>query len=87
MHHHERYDGRGFPHGLQGADNSIHSYAASFAIAFDRIFNKRPDYNDMQFDFVMRELLRDRGAFSPDVVEIAKKCRYEIINYYKSLAV
>ena len=87
MHHHERYDGRGFPHGLQGGDNSIHSYTASFAIAFDRIFNKRPDYNDMQFDFVMRELLRDRGAFSPDVVEIAKKCRYEIINYYKSLSV
>lgn len=87
MHHHERYDGRGFPHGLQGGDNSIHSSTASFAIAFDRIFNKRPDYNDMQFDFVLRELLRDRGAFSPDVVNIAKKCRYEIINYYKSLVV
>ena len=41
----------------------------------------------MQFDFVLRELLRDRGAFSADVVEIAEKCRYEIINYYKSLSV
>lgn len=87
MHHHERFDGRDFPHRLQGGDNSIHSYTASFAIAFDRIFNKRSDYNDMQFDFVLREQLRDRGAFSADVVEIAKKCRYEIINYYKSLSV
>ena len=85
MHHHERYDGKGFPHGLKGSDNSIHCLVCSFAVRFDRLFSKRPDYNDIQFDFVMKEMKFDKGAFSPEVYELALKCRYEIINYYKSL--
>ena len=85
MHHHERYDGKGFPHGLKGSDNLIQSQVCGFAIRFDRMFNKRPEYNDMQFDFVISELSFDKGAFSPEMYDLVEKCRYEIINYYKSL--
>ncbi|MGN0655211.1 MAG: response regulator [Ruminiclostridium sp.] len=85
MHHHERYDGKGFPHGLKENDNSIHSLVCSFAIRFDRLFSSRSDYNDIQFDFVLKEMKFDNGAFSPEVYELALKCRHEIINYYKSL--
>lgn len=83
MHHHERYDGKGFPHGLKGGDNLIESQVCGFAIHFDKIFNKRSDYNDTQFDFVINELSFDKGAFSPELYELAEKCRYEIINYYE----
>lgn len=85
MHHHERYDGRGFPHGLRGSDNSIHSMVCGFAAAFDRIFSKRKEYNDIQFDFVINQLMFDKGAFSGDIYELAQRCRIQIINYYKSL--
>lgn len=87
MHHHERYDGRGFPHGLKGSDNLIQSQVCGFAIRFDRIFNNRSSYNDTQFDFVINELSVDKGAFSPEMYELVEKCRYEIINYYKALEV
>ena len=87
MHHHERYDGKGFPHGLKGTDNQIQSQVCGFAIRFDRLFNDRPDFNDMQFDFVMNELRYDKGAFSPEMYSLVEKCRYEIISYYKSLEV
>ena len=87
MHHHERYDGKGFPHGLDGDDNQIYSQVCGFAVQFDRLFNPRPEYNDMQFDFVLNEMKRDRGAFSPELYDLAEKCRYEIFNYYRGLEV
>ncbi|MGN1338992.1 MAG: response regulator [Oscillospiraceae bacterium] len=87
MHHHERYDGKGFPHGLKGSDNLIQSQVCGFAISFDRLFNNRSSFNDMQFDFVINQLSMDKGAFSPEMFELVQKCRFEIINYYKSLEV
>ena len=56
-------------------------------MAFDRLFNSRKDYTDMQFDFVIKEMRIDKGAFSPDMFELVEKCRYEIINFYKGLDV
>ena len=79
MHHHERYDGLGFPHGLKGSDNSLYSQLCSLAIRFDKLFVKRKEYNDVQFDFVMNELRFDRGAFSAEHRELLAKCRGSVI--------
>lgn len=79
MHHHERYDGLGFPHGLKCSDNSLYSQLCSLAIRFDKLFVKRKEYNDVQFDFVMNELRFDRGAFSAEHRELLAKCRGSVI--------
>lgn len=43
------------------------------------------DISDAQFDFVINELKIDRGAFSPEFIELLSKCRGEILSYYKML--
>lgn len=83
MHHHERYDGTGYPHGLRGGDNSINSQLCCLAIKFDRMFVKRKEINEVQFDFVIHELKFDKGAFSSELIDILSKCRGEILSYYK----
>lgn len=81
MHHHERYDGAGYPHGLKGNDNSIYSQLCGLAIRFDRLFSKRKEINDVQFDFVINEIKIDRGAFSSEIIDILSKCRGEVLSY------
>lgn len=83
MHHHERFDGTGFPHGLKGNDNSVYSQLCSIAVRFDKLFIKRKEFNDIQFDLVINEMRIDRGAFSNDLLDLLSKCRGEIISYYK----
>ena len=83
MHHHERYDGTGFPHGLKGADNSINSQLCGLAIRFDKMLISRKEINDVQFDFFINELRFDRGAFSAELIELLSACKREILNYYK----
>ncbi|MGN1089197.1 MAG: two-component system response regulator, partial [Huintestinicola sp.] len=65
MHHHERFDGTGYPHGLRGTDNTVYSRLCGLAIRFDKLFVSRRDVNEVQFDFVINEMKFDRGAFSP----------------------
>ena len=41
-HHHERYDGRGYPYGIDGAQLSIQTRVVSIADAFDAMTSTRP---------------------------------------------
>lgn len=85
MHHHERFDGLGYPHGLKGNDNSVYSQLCGLAISFDKLFIKRKEINEIQFDFVINELKFDRGAFSAECIDILAKCKGELLSYYKSI--
>lgn len=82
-HHHERFDGKGFPHGIKGDDNSVYTQICSAAVKFDRIFAKRPALNETQFDFVISEMTVDNGEFSPKIIALLKSCRSSLISYYK----
>lgn len=83
MHHHERHDGKGYPHKLAGSDITYYTNMTSLCIEFDRIFIKCSDYNEMQFEFALREIEVDIGRFDRDYVNLLKSCQMEIINYYK----
>lgn len=85
MHHHERFDGTGYPHGLRGSDNTVYSRLCGLAIRFDKLIVSRRDINEVQFDFVINEMKFDRGAFSPELIDLLAKCRSEILSYYKLL--
>lgn len=85
MHHHERYDGGGYPHKLQGDDITYFTNMASLCIEFDRMFFKREEYNDRQFDFIMREIEFESGRYDPDNIDLINKCRNQIMMYYKLL--
>lgn len=83
MHHHERNDGRGFPHGLNGQDNSIYAQAAGAAYRFDKIFTKHVEMSDYRFDFTLKEMAVDSGEFSPYMLSLIERCRTTILSYYR----
>ncbi len=83
MHHHERNDGRGFPHQLNGQENSIYAQVAGAAYKFDKIFTKHIDMSDYRFDFTLKEMAVDSGEFSPYVLSLFERCRIAILSYYR----
>lgn len=85
MHHHERYDGGGYPHKLGGSDITYYTNMCRLVIEFDRLFFVREEYNEMQFDFIIKELAVDSGRYDPDYVKLLDDCRMEVIMYYKLL--
>lgn len=83
MHHHERFDGKGFPHQLKYDDIPFYTQLCSLSSKFDRIFSKRPSFSETQFDFVLNEMAVDAGEFSPDLLDLLRNCRSSILSYYK----
>jgi putative nucleotidyltransferase with HDIG domain len=71
FHHHERYDGRGYPAGLRGVDIPLPARIVNVADAFDAMTTSRP-YNGEPKTRAegLAELRRGAGSqFDPRVVE------------------
>lgn len=69
-HHHERYDGSGYPDGLKG--ENIPSIARIIAVAdtFDSMTSKKPYRNYLRADNALEELQTNAGRhFDPAIVE------------------
>ena len=74
LYHHERYDGRGYPQGLQSEDIPINARIIGVADAFDAMTANRVYRKQMDFDYVLGELRRGRGAqFDPQMVDVLLK--------------
>ena len=69
LHHHERWDGGGYPVGLKGEEISRGGRIAAVADAFDVITSKRTYKEAMSYEAAREELVRCAGAqFDPEVV-------------------
>ena len=69
-HHHEWWDGSGYPLGLSATDIPLGARIVSVVDAFDVITNDRPYAAARTADFAIEELRRQRGTqFDPDTVD------------------
>lgn len=69
-HHHERYDGKGYPDGLKGEDIPLGSRIIAVADAFDAMTSKRPYRDSFTMAQVIEELKKNAGAqFDPKIVD------------------
>jgi putative nucleotidyltransferase with HDIG domain len=70
-HHHEHYDGNGYPDGLAGEVIPIEARIISLPDAFDAMTSARPHRNIMPLQNVLAELEKCKGKqFDPKVLEI-----------------
>ena len=84
MHHHERFDGKGFPHGLSGNGNPIYSQMCRLVEEFDCAFSRCPVQDAMRFDFITKDLAKDEGLINQELFPLLTDCRDEILAYYTS---
>jgi putative nucleotidyltransferase with HDIG domain len=70
LHHHESYDGRGYPGNLRGEEIPIGSRIVSVIDAFDAMVSSRPYRQGLPFEEAERRLLEASGTqFDARVVE------------------
>lgn len=69
LHHHERYDGKGYPGGLRGSQIPTGSRIIAVADSYDAMTRKRP-YRDPYTKYkAVQEILRNSGTqFDPIIV-------------------
>jgi HD-GYP domain-containing protein (c-di-GMP phosphodiesterase class II) len=80
LHHHERWSGAGYPHGLRGEQIPLAARVFALADAFDAMTNDRPYRRAMQLEHALAEISAGAGAqFDPELarvfVEVAPELR------------
>ncbi len=70
-HHHERYDGTGYPDGLKGEDIPFHSRILSVADAYDALTSNRSYNPSYPYYIPLAKLRMDSGShFDPEIADV-----------------
>jgi len=70
LHHHEHYDGSGYPGGLKGEEIPMEARVLAIADAYDAITSARPYHSQLSPQEALDELRRCSGTqFDPDMVK------------------
>ncbi len=70
LHHHEWYDGRGYPYGLAGEEIPVGARIVAIADAYEAMVAGRPYRDAITHEAALRELQRHSGMqFDPELVQ------------------
>jgi len=78
LHHHERWDGKGYPGRLKGEQIPLHARIVSVTDAFDAMMSNRSYREGFSKESAIRELLKEKGTqFDPFLVDVFIECLNE----------
>jgi diguanylate cyclase (GGDEF)-like protein len=74
LHHHERFDGSGYPSRLRGKDIPLGARIFAIADTYDAMTSNRPYRKACSHEVALAELLRCSGLqFDPDIIEVFRQ--------------
>lgn len=83
-HHHERWDGRGYPDGLKGNEISLWAQIVSIADVYDALVNERVYKRAYPHDVAVQMILNGEcGQFNPVMMEMMRQIQSEIRKLYE----
>ncbi len=84
-HHHERWDGKGYPDGLRGEKIPLESRIMSVCDTFDAMTSDRPYRKALSEEIALKEIEKNAGKqFDPAVVEAFLKMKMKEIECSES---
>jgi len=76
LHHHERWDGSGYPRGLAGAAIPVEGRLLAVVDAYDAMTSRRPYHAPISSEAAVAEIMQRRGQqFDPDIAETFARLR------------
>ena len=85
LHHHERWDGRGYPHGLKGDQISVAAQVVSLADVYDALVSPRVYKGAFSHEKALEMILNGEcGTFSPRLLECFVKVQPRIRRLYET---
>lgn len=69
LHHHEKYDGTGYPHGLKGDEISLHARMGAICDVYDAITSNRPYKDGWAPAESIARMLEWEGHFDPKLLD------------------
>ena len=85
LHHHERFDGNGYPDGLVGDDIAIGTQIVSMADVFDALVSERCYKDKYPSEKALQMILDGEcGVFNPALLESLKACKDRLSALYGS---
>ena len=80
MQHHERFDGTGYPAGLEGAQIDIAARIVALADAYDAIRSRRVYKPELPHDVARERIVESRGThFDPTIVDAFHRSEEEFV--------
>lgn len=87
-HHHEKYDGSGYPEGLAGDAIPLEARIYALGDSYDAIRSKRPYKGPVTHMEAVQRLAAGRGShFDPDLVNAFIDCEEQFVELYESYQV
>ena len=86
LHHHERYDGRGYPEGLKGEDIPIGARVIAIADSIDAMTSKRVYRDAMSLDYCRNEIEKNLGVmYDPAIGKVVLEHWNEMVDSLLSM--
>lgn len=83
LHHHERFDGTGYPNGVVGRNNSIYNQMCGLVDEFDHMRAKFYGDKSKPVKFVIKRLTDENaGVVSPEIAALLQDCEGQIFDYF-----
>ncbi len=75
LHHHEHWDGMGYPGRLKGEQIPLHARIVSVADAYDAMISNRSYRDGLDREVAVKELIKKKGSqFDPFIVDVFIEC-------------
>jgi putative two-component system response regulator len=82
--HHERWDGKGYPHGLTGEEIPLAGRIVALADVFDALTTNRVYRPAFGVEEALETIIGDRGHFDPEVTAAFLDIREDVLQVRKS---